>query len=175
MSIFSSYYRSFSFTLINFIIGIIIASVLSMLLVLGLRIFIPVPEYSRYQSAYERCPTNDSACVQSQEENSRRLQESYQEKQKEYSGKIFIAANIMGLILLLVGIMVFTFGFGTNIGAGVILSGGFGITYGYTLGWYGADDKVKFFFGLVIALLVIAGGVVLNRMRSRTLSSPPAA
>lgn len=168
--------RQHSFTLINFIIGIIIAAILSMLLVLGLRIFIPAPEYPRYEykSSYEQCPGNDPSCYQRQQEESRQKQEAYEVKAKEYSGRIFIAANIMGLILLVAGIMVFSLGFGTNIGAGIILSGGFGIIYGYTLGWAGAADGVKFIFGLVIAILVIAGGVMVNRMRLRVTAVPPA-
>lgn len=168
--------RQHSFTLINFIIGIIIAAVLSMLLVLGLRIFIPAPEYPRYNYNYDKvqCSSvNDPSCYQRQQEESRRKQESYDVKAKEYSGQIFVAANIMGLILLMVGIIIFSMGLGTNIGAGIILSGGFGITYGYTLGWAGAADGVKFIFGLVIAILVIAGGIMVNRMRARIPSVAP--
>ncbi|MEK7075124.1 MAG: DUF308 domain-containing protein [Patescibacteria group bacterium] len=168
--------RQYSFTLINFIIGIIIAAVLSMLLVLGLRIFIPAPEYPRYDYAVKNpCLNlnNEPDCYQRQREESRVQQEAYEVKEKDYSGRIFIAANIMGLILLVVGIIIFSMGLGTNIGAGIILSGGFGITYGYTLGWAGAADGVKFVFGLVIAILVIAGGIMVNRMRVRTMTPPP--
>ncbi len=166
--------RQHSFTLINFIIGMIIAAVLSMLLVLGLRIFIPAPEYPRYNDEVpKQCPVNDPSCYQRQQEESRRKQEAYEVKAKDYSGRIFIAANIMGLILLIVGIIIFSMGFGTNIGAGIILSGGFGIIYGYTLGWAGAADGVKFIFGLIIAALVISGGITVNRMRSRMIAAPP--
>lgn len=165
--------RQRSFMLINFIIGVIIAAVLSMLLVLGLRIFLPAPEYP--QPVYQKCVLdNDPLCYQRQQEKSRPIQEAYEVKAKEYSGHIFIAANIMGLILLIVGIIIFLLGFGTNIGAGIILSGGFGIIYGYTLGWAGAADGVKFIFGLVIAIMVIAGGIMVNRMRSRMSAMPPA-
>ena len=160
-----------SFTLINFIIGIIITVVLSMLLVLGLRIFIPSPEYPNYNAVQEKCSnTTDPSCYQREQENSRIQQESYQKKLKEYSGRIFIGANILGLILLLTGIIIFSLGLGTNIGAGTILAGGFGIAYGYTLGWAGADDAVKFIFGLVIAILVIIGAVMVNRMRNKATS-----
>lgn len=168
--------RQRSFMLINFIIGVIIAAVLSMLLVLGLRIFLPAPDYPQYEykSAISPCLNNEPACYQRQQEESRQQQEAYQVKEKEYSGRIFIAANIMGLILLMVGIIIFSMGLGTNIGAGIILSGGFGIIYGYTLGWAGAADGVKFIFGLVIAIMVIAGGIMVNRMRSRISAMPPA-
>lgn len=167
--------RQHSFTLINFIIGAIIAAVLSMLLVLGLRIFIPAPEYPQYIYApQQKCPANDPSCYELQQKESRRIQEAYEIKAKDYSGRIFIAANIMGLILLMVGIIIFSMGMGTNIGAGIILSGGFGITYGYTLGWAGAADGVKFVFGLVIAMLVIAGGIMVNRMRAR-MAAPSSA
>ncbi|MEK7074991.1 MAG: hypothetical protein AAB968_04460, partial [Patescibacteria group bacterium] len=83
--------RQHSFTLINFIIGIIIAAVLSMLLVLGLRIFIPAPEYPRYNYSYPegQCPSNDQSCYQRQQEESRIKQEAYEIKAKDYSGRIF--------------------------------------------------------------------------------------
>ena len=165
--------RARAFTLINFIIGALIAVVLSMLLALGLRIFVPAPEYPSYSSTYDKCLNSDSACIQRAEEESRRQQETYTERRKEYGGKIFIAGNIFGLILLIAGIILFTAGLGTNIGAGVILAGGFGITYGYTLGWEGADDATKFIFGVIIAIFVIAGGVVVNRMKSRAVSELP--
>ena len=168
--------RQHSFTLINFIIGIIIAAVLSMLLVLGLRIFIPAPEYPRYDYAVKNpCLNlnNEPDCYQRQQEESRIKQEAYEVKAKDYSGRIFIAANIMGLILLMVGIIIFSLGLGTNIAAGIILSGGFGIIYGYTLGWSGSADAVKFVFGLVIAVLVITGGIMVNRMRARVVVMPP--
>lgn len=156
------------FTIINFLVGGTIAIILSTLIVLGLRIFIPASEYPNYN--YTECGDyNDpsyKSCVAEQQKN-------YQSQVKEYGGKIFIAANIVGLIILILGILVFAMGIGTNIGAGIIISGAFGIFFGYIWGWNGADDKVKFAVGVVVALIVIIGGVFVNRMRERHLQQTP--
>ena len=158
--------------LIKLIIGLAIALILSTLIFLGLRIFIPPPEYPRYSYDYKSCATGDQACYERQQKESQRKQEEYRENYKEYGGKIFIAANIVGLIILLLGIFAFLAGLGTNVGAGIILAGVFGISMGYTLGWEGADDVVKFSVGLIVALIVIAGAIVFNRKNSQV---PPAA
>ena len=167
------------FTIINFLIGGAIALILSVLLVLGLRIFIPPPEYPKYQDQYSVCNKGlsvDDDCYRRQQEKYQRQVEDYQKISNEYSGKIFIAANIVGLVILLSGIMAFMLGLGTNIGAGIIIAGAFGIGFGYVWGWNGADDKVKFAVGLVVALIVIGGGILVNRMRHKTLpqSTPTA-
>lgn len=156
------------YKLINFIIGAAIAIILSVLLVLGLRIFIPAPEYPSYKDPYIVCqydsPDYDS-CIQRAQAEEEPLIKNYEKEAKAYGGKVFIASNIVGLIVLLIGIAVFAFGLGTNIAAGFLLAGSFGIIWGYAWGWNGADDKLKFFVGLVVALIVVAGAVVLNRMR----------
>lgn len=162
------------FTLINLIVGLVIAATLSMLLVLGLRIFIPAPEYPRYD--YSKCNNNDlnlrNDCMERFNRDIQAKQATYQEDYKEYSGKIFIASNIVGLVVLLIGILVFAIGWGVNIGIGILLAGAFGITFGYVLGWQGADDGIKFIIGLVVAIIVISGGVVINKMRdSGSISS----
>jgi len=159
---------AWKFIIINFLIGGTIAVILSTLIVLGLRIFIPAPEYPEYN--YTQCGDYNipsyKSCVEEQQKN-------YQTEAKEYGGKIFIAANIMGLVILILGILGFTMGIGTNIGAGVIISGAFGILFGYIWGWNGADDKVKFAVGVVVALIVIIGGIFVNRMRERHLQQTP--
>lgn len=157
------------FTLINFIIGVAIAVILSVLLVLGLRIFIPAPQYPVYDYPVSKCISGDESCFTEQQRDHSQTQEKYQVEYKSYSGKIFIASNILGLIILIAGLVVFGFNLGTNIAAGIIVSGAFGIIFGYIVGWVGADDKVKFLVGIVVAALVIAGGVMINRMRKNVV------
>ena len=162
------------YTIINFIIGGAIAVILSVLLVLGLRIFVPPPEYPSYSygNGMDACPTEDPACYERQQREYRVQQEKYEKDSETYGGKIFIAANIAGLIILLVGITCFAIGLGTNVGAGIILAGAFGISFGYVWGWNGADDTVKFGVGVIVALIVIAGGVLVNYMHARATTIP---
>jgi len=159
------------YKIMNFIIGGAIAVIVSTLLVLGLKIFIPPPEYPSYSYDYNSCGTGDQACYERQQREQQNRQKDYTEQSKTYGGKIFIAANVVGIIVLLLGILCFGVGLGTNIGVGIILSGAFGIVYGYALGWEGADDAVKFGVGLVVALILIGGGVAVNRMHAKATST----
>ena len=161
------------YTIINFIIGGAIAVILSVLLVLGLRIFVPPPEYPSYSYNNIPCATDEQTCYERQQREYSMQQEKYEKDSDVYGGKIFIAANIAGLIILLVGITCFAMGLGTNVGAGIILAGAFGISFGYVWGWNGADDKVKFGVGVIVALIVIAGGVLVNRMHARAATPSP--
>ena len=160
------------YTIINFIIGGAIAVILSVLLVLGLRIFVPPPEYPSYSYNNIPCATDEQTCYERQQREYSMQQEKYEKDSETYGGKIFIAANIAGLIILLVGITCFAIGLGTNVGAGIILAGAFGISFGYVWGWNGADDTVKFGVGVIVALIVIAGGVLVNHMHAKAATTP---
>ena len=157
------------FTLINFIIGIAIAAIISMLLVLGLRIFLSEPKYPAYEDR-ANCATGDQGCYERANARYNDALKGYNALYNEFSGKVFVASNIAGLIILIIGLIIFGLGGGTNIAAGIIVSGAFGIIFGYAVGWSGADDKVKFVVGLIVAAIVIAGGIIVNRMRSKHLS-----
>jgi|SRR3989344_3682588 len=153
------------YTVINFLIGAAIALILSTLLVLGLRIFVgPIP-VAPPSPDYSSCATGDQACLDRQLREYREADDAYLEKRNIYGGKAFIAANAAGIALLLFGIGCFWLGLGTNIGAGLITSGIFGILYGYIQGWGGTDDVIKFGVGALAALIVIGGGIFLNRLR----------
>lgn len=161
------------YKIMNFIIGGAIAVIVSTLLVLGLKIFIPAPEYPVYATRYDSCASGDQACYERQQREYQNKQEEYTELSKTFGGKIFIAANVAGIIVLLLGILCFAMGLGTNIGVGIILAGAFGIVYGYALGWEGADDAVKFGVGVVVALILIGGGVAVNRMHAKASAVSP--
>lgn len=147
--------------------------ILSTLLILGLRVFIPSLDAPQCFNDYEKCAIGDQACYDRQRQECQKKQDEYFEAHKEYAGKIFIAANISGLVILLVGIAIFAFGLGTNIAAGIILAGAFGIVYGYIWGWQGPDDVLKFGVGAVVALVVIGGGVLVNRMHAKAVRELP--
>ena len=64
--------------------------------------------------------------------------------------------------------VVFAFGFWLVFGitlasnavpVGIMLAGIWSIMYGYMRGWGSVDDQLKFFIGLVIAVLVIGGSM----------------
>ena len=161
------------FTIINFLIGVTVAIVLSVLLLLGLKIFIPAPSYNYGYTTLERCASNDQACYDRRDKAEQERSNQYNLARATYGGRIFVGANIAGLIILILGLLFFAKKWGTNIAAGMIVSGAFGIIYGYVLGWQGADDKLKFLVGVIVAAIVIGGGVMVNKMRDRAMTGGP--
>ncbi len=161
--------------IINFLIGGAIAVIVSVLLVLGMKIFIPEPQNPyEFPTPIVECVPGDKTCDQKvREEHGERERQfrEYEAQRRERGGKVFVASNITGLFILLIGLAVFKSGIGTNIAAGLIVAGAFGIVYGYTLGWAGADDKLKFVVGVIVAAIVIASGIIVNRMRAKALAS----
>lgn len=159
------------FTVINFFIGAAVAVILSVLMILGLRIFIPPPEYpSNLYSPVEPCAVGDSICFEKQQARQLEFndkQAKFNETMKVYGSRIFIGANVVGLAVLIFALIFFALKWGTNIAAGMIISATIVIFYGYTLGWRGTDDKLKFLVGLVVAAILVAGGIIVNRMRDR--------
>ena len=166
------------FGAISFFITVLITVVLTMLLFLGLKIFIPSPSYSGSYSEQNQC-NNITEQVARQnfytQADAKRveMQANYNANRKIYSGQIFIFGNIFGLLLLIIGIVFIAIKLGTNIAVAFILSGGIGITYSYMLGWEGADDGLKFIVGVVVAGLLIGGAIAFNRMRDKNHNSIP--
>jgi hypothetical protein len=80
---------------------------------------------------------------------------------KIYDRNLFIIANIVGVIVFVFGFWLL---FSTSIAAqsvpiGIMIAGLYSIFYGYIRGWGSVNDQLKFFIGLVIAVLVIGGSM----------------
>jgi uncharacterized membrane protein len=78
-----------------------------------------------------------------------------------YNRNLFIVANVVGIIVFAVGFwLVFGITLASNaVPVGIMLAGLWSIMYGYMRGWGSVDDQLKFFVGLVIAVLVIGGSM----------------
>lgn len=169
--------------IINGIIGVIIAVVLSLLLTLGIKVFYPEPKspYENYNYAPKAvlntpCDSKDQACIaeykkaqQEQDVENKKMAEDqriYNEAMKAYNRNLFIIANIIGILFFLSGMGLLSIyeKIGMNVIAGVLASGGFGIFYGYVRGWEGADDKIKFGVGVLIAIMVVVSAIVINNL-----------
>ncbi|MDD5431245.1 MAG: hypothetical protein PHP03_03430 [Candidatus Pacebacteria bacterium] len=165
--------------IINLILGIGTAVILSSLIVLGIKAFHaePVmPEYNDYSfkampSAYITCDKADTVCTAAQikyYEEQRAQQEKfdkenkiYQDEMKIYNRDVFIIANIVGIIIFIVGFLILfnTAIVSQSVPVGIMISGLYGIIYGYARGWNSTNDQLKFFIGLAIAVLVIGGSM----------------
>jgi hypothetical protein len=171
--------------IINGIVGVIIAVVLSMLLTLGIKVFYPEPQnpYENYISkpiAQVTCDKNDKQCIEDQQkvldaqyEKEHQMQETYNNEMKAYERNLFIIANILGILFFLIGMGLLSIyeKIGMNVIAGILAAGGFGIFYGYIRGWQGADDKIKFGVGVLIAIMVVVSAIFINNLvRKHNLS-----
>ena len=79
-----------------------------------------------------------------------------------YNRNLFIIANIIGIIVFAIGFWLIFGGLALASNAvpvGIMLAGFWSIMYGYARGWGSVDDQLKFFIGLVIAVLVIGGSM----------------
>ncbi|OGY69000.1 MAG: hypothetical protein A2586_02475 [Candidatus Harrisonbacteria bacterium RIFOXYD1_FULL_40_9] len=153
--------------IINIILGIATAIILTALIHLGIKAFYPEPEREEYllsiarSYAYEKCKSEDTKCMDKFYAEERTKEEEYRGTLRTYNRNLFIIANI-------VGILVFAFGFlllfktalvSQSVPIGIMVAGLYSIVYGYGRGWNSTDDKMKFFVGLVIAVLVIGGSI----------------
>jgi uncharacterized membrane protein len=163
--------------IVNFVLGFGTAIILSSLIILGIKAFYPEPVAPQYlEGIYnapmqQPCANSDVVCQklqtdftikqQAAQAQYNKDQQVYQDQLSVYNKNLFIIANI-------VGILVFVFGFwllfATEIAAqsvpiGIMISGLWSIIYGYERGWGSVNDQLKFFIGLIIAILVIGGSM----------------
>jgi len=179
--------------IINLILGLGTAIIVGSLIHLGIRAFHPEPPAPDYTVIAPKvmmpypaptCVSTDAKCIAEQNTNYQELQaqqEKYNEAQRVYNDQmrsynvdVFVIANIVGIFVFIAGFLVL---FKTTLASqsvpiGIMIAGLYGIIYGYVRGWNSTNDQLKFFVGLVIALLVIGGSVWLvqryYKMRQQT-------
>jgi len=163
---------------VNFVLGLGTAIILAALITLGIKAFYPEPVAPTYPnidtsmpvvtapcaSADTQCAANNAqidAKQQAQQDQFNQQETAYESAMQIYNRNVFIIANIIGII-------VFAFGFwllfataivAQSVPIGIMIAGLWGIIYGYARGWGSVDDQLKFFIGLVIAVLVIGGSM----------------
>jgi len=164
---------------LNIVFGIGIAVVVFILILLGIQAFYPVPIYADYCNesintpvpivGFESCTDNMTVgeCRTAMKLNVVEVDDCWQDfdkVSKVYNRNFFIIASIFGVILILTAFFLMNI---TNISAGVACSGIVLIVYAFMRGWESTDDKLKFAVGLVIAAIVIALTVVINKKLSK--------
>jgi hypothetical protein len=157
--------------IVNFVLGLATAVILGALINLGIKAFYPEPVAPNYPSypVVAPCASNDVPCQTQQAGISTQQQttwnqdeQAYTDKTNVYDKNLFIIANIIGILMFAVGFWL-VFGavaLASNaVPVGIMLAGLWSIIYGYARGWGSVDDQLKFFIGLVIAVLVIGGSM----------------
>lgn len=176
---------------INFILGAATAIIVSGLVVLGIRAFYPepaAPDYSKIvpmAAPYPDCLKDDAQCIAKRnaqidaqnaaQEDLRKQQEAYDVSIGEYNRNVFIIANLAGLVVFILGfLLLFLSAVATrSIPLGVMLAGLYGVLYGYGRGWASVDDRLKFFVGLAVAIVMIGGSMWLAERYYRKINPKP--
>jgi hypothetical protein len=169
--------------MVNFVLGFGTAIILAALITLGIKAFYPepvMPQYPTYAPSapiapLPPCASGDTVCLQqnaktealqqqqqqAQQDTFNQQQQAYEDAIQVYNRNIFIIANVVGIIVFALGFWLL---FATAIAAqsvpiGIMIAGLWSIIYGYGRGWGSVGDQLKFFIGLVIAVLVIGGSM----------------
>jgi len=164
--------------IINLILGIAATVILASLITLGIKAFYPVLVAPTYpNSVVVPCASGDTPCLTADQntsivtQNQFNSQETaYESAMQVYNRNLFIIANIIGIIVFAIGFFLI-FG-GAEIAArgvpiGIMLAGLYSILYGYAVGWGSVGDQLKFFIGLVIAVLILGGSMWLIQRYAR--------
>ena len=165
--------------IVNIVLAVGTAFILGALITLGIKAFYPEPTAPNYPQNYPvpetPCATADIKCQTAQQAEMQREQQQYDAQEqayesllKVYNRNVFIIANIIGIIVFVVGFFLILYAALADQGApiGMMLAGLWSILYGYGRGWGSIDDRLKFFVGLVVAILVIGGSMWLMQKRS---------
>lgn len=172
---------------VNIVLAIGTLIILGALITLGIKAFYPEPVSPDYSAIVKPvapypsapCAANDAQCKkdlaayntqqQAQQDQFNAAQTVYDTAMKVYNRNVFIVANVIGIIVFVIGFLTVLYGGLAGQGApiGIMMAGLWGIIYGYVRGWYSIDDQLKFFVGLVVAVLVIGGSIWLIQRREK--------
>lgn len=173
--------------IINFVLGLGTAIILSALILLGIKAFHPgpaMPDYNRIVKpmavlAPAPCDKTDTACItqqdvynkeqQAKQDEYQKEQQAYQDALKVYNRDVFVIANVVGILVFVsTFLLLLSTGITTQaVPVGIMIAGLFSIIYGYMNGWDSTGDQLKFFVGLLIAVLVIGGSIWLMQRYQR--------
>lgn len=175
---------------VNFVLGLAAAIILAALIGLGIAAFYPAPVAPAYPNypvvPTPICPPNPAMpCTVSQQQQAQQQQydqmqnlynqqeQAYTDAMSVYQRNLFIIANIIGIIVFAIGFwLVLAGALASNaVPVGIMIAGLWSIIYGYARGWGSVDDQLKFFIGLVIAVVVIGGSMWLMQRYQKNHSS----
>lgn len=154
---------------VNFVLGLGTAIILAALITLGISAFYPAPTMPMYPNTpVVPCASGDMQCAANNAQIDAQAQlaqnsaeTAYEAQVQVYDYNLFVIANIIGVIVFALGFWLL---FATAIAAqsvpiGIMIAGLWSIIYGYARGGDSVNDQLKFFIGLVIAVIVIGGSM----------------
>ena len=172
----------------NVVFGIGIAIILYIVVLLGVHVFYPGPQWQNNNCTYpdtvkimnEFCNENITVkqCqIQMDQQNRGRTEsekaydecnKKFQDSMDRYNRNFLIITNLIGAAMIVASLLLFLyFSSMINIAAGTAFAGLGLIFFGFITGWQSTTDKVKFFISLIIAILIITFSVIINKRYSK--------
>ena len=172
--------------IINLILGLGTAIILTSLVSLGIETFSPAPEYPEFDYTQEsgtkafNCGFDDQECLDGQQAadrayfaalDSQQTQEDegydkkmkdYDEKNEAYNRNFFVITNIIGLSIFLGGLLLLLVSTiaTRSVAVGIVLAGMASTVGGYATSWWsGGNDKSEFAVGLLVAVIIIVASM----------------
>ncbi|HVM76690.1 MAG TPA: hypothetical protein VMU07_00880 [Candidatus Paceibacterota bacterium] len=174
---------------VSIVLAIGTAIILGALINLGISAFYPGPQYPDYSSYVKPmpapvvgpCAANDAQCkkdLAAQQAQEAAQQAAYDTANQDYQAaagiynhNLFVVANVIGVVVFLIGFFIVLYAglVSKGVPVGIMIAGLWSIVYGYARGWGDVGDKWKFAVGLVIAFIVIGGSMwLMQRHAKRT-------
>lgn len=172
----------------NVVFGIGVAVILYIVVLLGIHVFYPGPDYQNYNCT-EAKPIEIQICnpdisvgdcyavVAGKQLNESRTQEeaafkacdkSFQDKANNYNKNFLLITNVIGILIIIASLFLFLyFSSMVNLSAGSAASGLALIFFGFITGWMSTTDKIKFILALIIAAIIITLAVIINKKYSK--------
>lgn len=171
----------------NVVFGIGIAIILFIVVTLGVQVFYKAPVYENFcnNTYYDKpfaiydstiCPDNMTvgACnvlvkekqttLDKQNEYFNACSQEYQDADKIYGKNVFIINCVVGIILVIVSMFLFSM---VNIAAGTAFAGLALIIWGFMRGWQGTGDVLKFVIALIVTIMFVIFAVMVNKRYSK--------
>jgi heme/copper-type cytochrome/quinol oxidase subunit 4 len=170
--------------IVNVVLAIGTLIILGALITLGIKTFYPEPQSPNslnypMEPAIAQCAPGDVPCIQNnsssqaafqqQMDQYQQAEQSYQDAMQLYNRNLFIIANVVGIIVFVLGFFIVLYAGLASQGVpiGIMMAGLWGIIYGYGRGWDSIDDRLKFIVGLVVAVCVIGGSMWLMQRHEK--------
>jgi hypothetical protein len=175
--------------IMNVVFGIGIAVILFIVVLLGINVFYPGPDWQNYNCTEPKmveiqvCNPDMTvgdcySVVAGKQLNETRTQEEaiakecndrFQKDNEIYNRNFFYITNIVGVIVITMGLLLFLYlASMINLGVGTSFAGLVLIFVGFVTGWQSTNDKLKFVIGLIIAAIIITYSVIINKVYSKS-------
>ena len=170
--------------LMNVVYGIGIAVILYIVVLLGINVFYPAPNFDHYNCTEPKpvemqvcnpsmtvgdCYTvvagkqlNESAA--SNEETFKECNDRFMKDDEIYSKNFLLITNVVGVCIIAISLFLFLYlSSMINLSAGTAFSGLLLIFFGFIRGWMATTDKIKFILAMFIAAVIIIFAVIINK------------